>query len=184
MLAMLTLHMQEFYNHHSEFDVEHQFRQFTLKYGQSIQGIRADCDIEPLNHHDVFKLFQRKSANKCSGWDGWAVAELHQLPPCGWVGFTFVMRLAEVSGVWPPVIRTVSVSSIAKHDTVRSPEDTRAIGISSVIYSVWSSLGLRQLSGWSNRVFPYNIPGGVKGRNADASELALSLDLASEREAC
>ena len=58
MLAMLTLHMQENYSRQSEFDVECQPRHFTLKYGESIQCIKTDCIIEPLNHHDVFKFFQ------------------------------------------------------------------------------------------------------------------------------
>ena len=49
------------------------------------------------------------------------------LLPCACVGFTFVMRSAEASGVRPAVVPAATVSSIAKHDTVRPPEDTRAI---------------------------------------------------------
>jgi hypothetical protein len=169
MLNMLTSHMEAIYNHHSDIDVGLKVREFHDRYGSSMQRLRAECELDLLDHNDLFNLFQKKSANKCGGLDGWAVAELHQLPPCGWVGFAFVMRLAEAIGEWPAAVRTICVSSIAKAELVRTPEDTRAIGISSVVYSVWSSLRFRQLSKWSKSVFPSNIVGGVQGRGVKGS---------------
>ena len=116
-----------------------------------------------------FTLFQKKSPNKSGGLDGWAVAELQQFPPRGWVGFTLVMRLAEAFGVWPAAVRMLCVASIAKHDSFRMHEDTRSIGISAVVYSVRFPLRFRPVSSWSNRIFPFSILGGVRGRSAEAS---------------
>ena len=108
---MLTLHMQENYSRQSEFDVECQPRHFTLKYGESIQCIKTDCVIEPLNHHDVFKLFQTKAALMWSClYDAWAAAGLLYFPPGGCVSFTSVLRSAEASGVWPAVTTLFDVT--------------------------------------------------------------------------
>ena len=46
------------------------------------------------------------------------------------------MKIAECIGEWPQVVKTVAVSSISKGLGNASPEVTRAIGVSSVVYSV------------------------------------------------
>ena len=91
-------------------------------------------------------------------------------------GFTFVMQLAEAYGVWPKVLRMVAVTAISKRAPISSPQNVRAIGVSSAIYGIWSSLGFRQLAPWMAQVFPNNLLGGIPNRQAFESELSLSLD--------
>ena len=68
-------------------------------------------------------------------------------------GFTFVMQLAEAYGVWPKVLRMVAVTAISKRAPISSPQNVRAIGVSSAIYGIWSSLRFRQLAPWMAQVF-------------------------------
>ena len=177
MLDMMTDYMEGIYNLHSEVNPVDMLQSFRNKYSEHIDNARRDCVLPRLDHMDLFHLFQQKSVTKSGGLDGWSVKELHQLPPVGWIGFTFVMRLAEAVGEWPQTIKCISVSSIAKHDRVSSPEDMRAIGVSSLVYSTYSSLRFKQLAGWLHQVCPHNLLGGLKGRSADVSEYELSLEI-------
>ena len=86
------------------------------------------------------------------------------------------MRLAEAYGVWPKVLRMVAVTAISKGAPISSPQNVRAIGVSSAIYGIWSSLRFRQLAPWMAQVFPNNLVGGIPNRQAFESELSLSLD--------
>ena len=86
------------------------------------------------------------------------------------------MRLAEAYGVWPKVLRMVAVTAISKGAPISSPQNVRAIGVSSAIYGIWSSLRFRQLAPWMAQVFPNNLLGGIPNRQAFESELSLSLD--------
>ena len=93
--------------------------------------------------------------------DAWGMDELLHLPPSGWIGFTMTMLLAEETGQWPLVLKFISLSAIGKGTDIKSPKDTRCIGVSSCVYSVWSGLRFRHLIPWMLRVFPSNIIGGV-----------------------
>ena len=86
------------------------------------------------------------------------------------------MRLAEAYGVWHKVLRMVAVTAISKGAPISSPQNVRAIGVSSAIYGIWSSLRFRQLAPWMAQVFPNNLVGGIPNRQAFESELSLSLD--------
>ena len=177
MLSMIEDHMQDIYSHHADVDPADALEQFMAKYGDRVESIKVDAELPHLNHKDLFKLFQKRSADKASGLDGWTTRELLQLPPVGWIGFCLSMQIAEAAGSWPQVLRMISVTNIAKKTVVSSPEDTRSIGISSAIYSTWSSLRFKQLRFWMNRVCPINLLGGLAGRSADLNELELSLEL-------
>ena len=85
-----------------------------------------------------------------------------------------VMKLAETTGVWPRVIRLVSVSSISKGQGYFDPSLMRAIGVSSVVYSTWSSLRFKQLTPWHLKIAPSCLYGGLQRRKAADSELAFS----------
>ena len=177
MLQMIEDRMQTIYNHHAEVDPRDAFEAFQLKYGSAMGSLYRSADLPKLTHQDLFQLFQKRSPDKASGLDGWATRELLQLPPCGWVGFCFCMQIAEATGDWPQVLKMIAVSSIAKKPLVASPEDTRAIGVSSAVYSVWSSLRFKQLATWMNQICPGNRLGGLAHRTADTSEVDLSLAL-------
>ena len=109
--------------------------------------------------------------------DAWGMDELLHLPPSGWIGFTMTMLLAEETGQWPLVLKFISLSAIGKGTDIKSPKDTRCIGVSSCVYSVWSGLRFRHLIPWMLRVFPSNIIGGVPERHMFESEAQLSLDI-------
>jgi ribonuclease HI/exonuclease III len=176
MLDMLSDHMEDIYNEHAGVDPQNMLNSALRTYSGAIDQLHHPANIPDIDHHDVFKLFQRKSECKAGGFDGWKTKELQALPPCGWVGFTFVMRLAEAYGVWPKVLRMVAVTAISKGAPISSPQNVRAIGVSSAIYGIWSSLRFRQLAPWMAQVFPNNLVGGIPNRQAFESELSLSLD--------
>ena len=154
MLDMLSDHMEEIYNEHAGEDTQDMLNNALRTYNGANHQLQHPANIPDIDHHDVFKLFQRKSECKAGGFDGWKTKELQALPPCGWVGFTFVMRLAEAYGVWPKVLRMVAVTAISKGAPISSPQNVRAIGVSSAIYGIWSSLRFRQLAPWMAQVSP------------------------------
>ena len=177
MLRMIEDHMQKIYNYHSEVDPYEAFDKFQQKYGHILDHLKRPVDLPRLRHEDLFNLFQKRSPDKASGLDGWATRELLQLPPCAWLGFCLCMQIAEATGNWPRVLKMISVTNIAKKPIVTSPEDTRAIGVSSAVYSTWSSLRFKQLATWMNQICPSNLLGGLANRTADSSELDLSFAL-------
>ena len=177
MLSMLTSHMSSIYNFHKDKDVSAMIRDFRQKYHQSIDSLTANCANPDLSFLDIFHLVQQRPSCKAGGLDGWLSRELKQLPPVGWKGFVIVMKLAECVGEWPQAIRTISVYSISKGLGNASPEVTRAIGVSSIVYSVWSSLRFRHLSQWHLDIAPATLYGGLQGRRAQDSELKFSQDL-------
>ena len=179
MLSMLTTHMSAIYNFHADKDVASMVSEFRNEYQQSIQAIKCHCSLPELSHWDVFRLVQKRPVCKAGGLDGWLTRELKHLPPVGWKAFVVVKQLAECVGEWPQTLRTISVSSISKGLGNSSPEVTRAIGVSSVVYSVWSSLRFRQLSQWHLDISPASLYGGLQGRKAQDSELSFSHDLHS-----
>ena len=176
-MSMLSSHMSDIYNFHKDKDVRSMIASFREKYQSSISSLRSSCEIPELCHLDIFRLLQRRPDCKAGGLDGWLTRELKQLPPVGWKGFVIVMKIAECIGEWPQVVKTVAVSSISKGLGNASPEVTRAIGVSSVVYSVWSSLRFRQLSQWHLSIAPATLYGGLPGRKAQDSELLFAQDL-------
>ena len=74
----------------------------------------------------------------------------------------------------------ISVTCLPKSQgSVLDPDKIRAIGVSSVIYSIWSSCRYRHLTTWMSRVAPPQLLGGVSGRSPDAHEIELSLSFQS-----
>ena len=177
MLDMVTSRMEEIYNTHKGRDVRGMIEHFLLKYAPSIEARRCAVECPKFDHRDVFKLFQKRPSCKAAGLDGWLTIELKHLPPSGWWAFTAVMKLAEATGQWPRVIKLVSVATISKGQGTYDPTLTRAIGISSAVYSVWSSLRFRQLTPWHLKIAPASLYGGLKNRKALDSELDFSTDM-------
>ena len=94
-----------------------------------------------------------------------------------------VLTLAETTGVWPVGLKCISVTSIAKHERLSTPDDTRAIAVASVIYSrLWGSLRFRQLTDWMSHGFPPTLLGSIPTRSAFTSEYLLDGDLHQESE--
>ena len=121
MLDMLSDHMEEIYNEHAGEDTHDMLNNALRTYNDAINQLHHPANIPDIDHHDVFNLFQKKSECKAGGFDGWKTKELQALPPCGWVGFTFVVRVAEAYGVWPKVLRMVAVTARSKGAPISSP---------------------------------------------------------------
>ena len=185
MLDMVSDRMEAIYNTHKSKDIPQTIQAFKEKYAASIEALRFAFECPEFNHYDLFQLAQKRPSHKASGLDGWLTVELKCLPPCGWYPFMLVMKLAESSGVWPQIVRLVSVSTISKGLGNFDPSLMRAIGVSSVVYSIWSSLRFRQLTTWHVRIAPPTLYGGLQKRKASDSELAFSTDVhGSEEEFC
>ena len=161
MLDMVSDRMEVIYNTHKFKDVATTVSFFKDKYAAAIRALKHPFECPNFDQYDLFRLIQKRPSCKASGLDGWLTTELKCLPPCGWYPFMLVMKLAETTGVWPRVLRLVSVSM-------------RAIGVSSVVYSTWSSLRFKQLTPWHLKIAPSCLYGGLQCRKAADSELAFS----------
>ena len=177
MLGMISDYMGSIYIFHQDACPNEMEQHFYEKYRATVDSMASEASVPPICHHDLFRLFQDKSPDKASGLDGWKVAELHQLPPCGWIGFAFTMRLAEATHVWPKALKVVAISSISKGLSMTSPENVRCIGVAPLIYSLWSSLRFKHLREWQSAICPPSLVGGLSGRSADVSEWEFSLDV-------
>ena len=177
LLDMISAFIGKIYNFHHNICPDHMEQQFYDKYRTTVDSMTTPASVPVIWHHDLFRLIQNKSSEKASGLDGWRVAERHQLPPSGWIGFAFTMRLAEATHVWPKALKVVSISSISKGLSMTSPENVRFIGVAPVIYSLWSSLRFRHLREWQATICPSSLVGGICGRNSDESEWEFSLDV-------
>ena len=177
MLDMLTSYMEDVYNVHQREDLPSMIQNFQEKYSQTMEDMSASCHLPQLTFQQVWEFAQTRSPSRAAGMDAWGMDELLHLPPSGWIGFTMTMLLAEETGQWPLVLKFISLSAIGKGTDIKSPKDTRCIGVSSCVYSVWSGLRFRHLIPWMLRVFPSNIIGGVPERHMFESEAQLSLDI-------
>ena len=125
MLGMISEFMGKVYNFHHDACPDQMEQQFYDKYRTTVDSMASPASVPVICHHELFRLLQSKSPEKASGLDGWRVAELHHLPPSGWIGFAFTMRLAEATHVWPKALKVVSISSISKGLSMTSPENVR-----------------------------------------------------------
>ena len=129
MLDMLSSFMGGIYNFHEGISPEKMEQDFYDKYKHAIDSLHSSATVPAICHHELFRKFQSKSPEKASGLDGRRVSELQQLPPSGWIGFAFTMRLAEAVGTWPQALKAVAVSSISKGLTMTEPKNVRCIGV-------------------------------------------------------
>ena len=182
MLDMVSDRMEAIYNTHKFKNLGETVSLFREKYAAAIETLKFPIDCPSFTQHDLFRVIQKRPSYKASGLDGWLTAELKCLPPSGWYPFMLVMKLAETTGVWPRVVRLVSVSTISKGMGNFDPSLMRAIGVSSVVYSTWSSLRFRQLTPWHLQIAPPSLYGGLQRRKAADSELMFSTDMQQSEE--
>ena len=177
MLESVSDHMESVYNQHMEWDTPSQIEYFREKYRDSISQTFCEASVPSLNEQDFWDLCQSKSPTKASGLDMWSYRELQQLPVSAWQLFVLVCKLVEAVGEWPNIVKCITVTCLPKKDgPVLNPNQIRAIGVSSVVYSLWSSLRFRHLSTWMNSIAPSCLLGGIPGRSADSHEIDLSLE--------
>ena len=175
MLNVIAERMGAIYNKYQGVDPSEMLDNFLLKYRLGIQDTFRECKLPFLTPHDFFDACQKKPACKASGLDQWRYKDLQQLPPKGWIPFHLVAVLAEATGQWPQVFRCVSVTCIPKNDSpILDPDSIRAIGVSCVVYSLWSSVRFHHLSHWMNDVAPPGLLGGLPKRTTDLSEIQFS----------
>lgn len=183
MLQTVSGRMKDIYSKHKDSDPDEMLQGFLNKYGEVIIPMKTNCELPVLTDEDFFDMCQSKPSTKAGGLDLWKYQELEQLPPSGWTPFRLVAMLAEATGSWPKVIRCISVTAIPKNDSpFLDPDNIRAIGVSSAIYSLWSSIRYRHLTPWMNLISPEGVLGGIPGRSADANESEFSQSLHDEAQ--
>ena len=171
MLETVSNKMRQIYNFHAGANPQVMLDQFLQKYQGPIQAANCQADVPALKPEH-------------SGLDQWRYKDLQQLPVQGWVPFYLVAMLAEATGEWPRAMTCISVSCIPKDDSpVLNPDAIRAIGVSSAVYGLWSSIRFGHLGDWMNSVAPATLLGGLPGRSAELSEIEFSHAVQEPNEA-
>ena len=177
MLEAVSTKMEGIYNTHADCDPNSMIDTFENKYGSILDELNLPCHIPPLNDRHFFDACQKKDVSKAAGMDGWRYHDLKHLPPTGWVFFRLVAMTAEAFGKWPTPISCVSLSTIPKGNTpFLDADNVRAIGITSIVYSLWSSVRFLHISDWMGKLAPASLLGGIHGRDATPTEIQVSLD--------
>lgn len=178
MLDAVSDKMEGIYNTHSETNPQHMIEHFENKYGNILNDMSLSCAVPVLTNQHFFDACQKKDVAKACGMDGWKYHDLKQLPPSGWVFFRLIVMMAEAHGKWPTPITCVSLSTIPKgDDPFLDVNNIRAIGVTSAIYSLWSSIRFSHLSGWIGQLAPASLLGGIHHRDPLHSEIQMSMDL-------
>ena len=176
MLEAVSTHMESIYNHHHEVNPTEMLNVFMQKYGGIVDSLSHNTDVPQLDPQMLFEQCRKKPISKASGLDQWKYRELRQLPANAWFPFMLVMLVAEAGGGWPQTIRCISLTCLPKDDSsVLKTDKFRAIGISCVIYNIWSSIRYQHLGDGLDAVAPQHLLGGLRGRNADFHEIDLSM---------
>ena len=184
MLETVSNKMRQIYNFHAGANPQVMLDQFLQKYQGPIQAANCQADVPALKPEHFFKACQKKADSKASGLDQWRYKDLQQLPVQGWVPFYLIAMLAEATGEWPRAMTCISVSCIPKDDSpVLNPDAIRAIGVSSDVYGLWSSIRFGHLGDWMNSVAPATLLGGLPGRSAELSEIEFSHAVQEPNEA-
>ena len=177
MLEAVSTKMEGIYNIHSGVDPSVLIHNFESKYGLILDQLRIPCPIPLLSNHHFFEACQKKDPSKASGMDGWRYRDLKNLPPSGWVFFRLVATVAEAFGQWPAPVSCVSLATIPKgSSTFLDVDNVRAIGVTSIVYSLWSTIRFSHVSDWMGKLAPVSLLGGIRGRDATETEIQLSLD--------
>ena len=183
MLQAVSDQMETVYTTHANWDINAQTRFFREKYATAIQQVHVTTDLPSLTEFDLWHTCQTKSSSKASGLDTWSYHDLLQLPPVGWKPFLLVCKLAEATQQWPAPLRLVSVTCIPKSEgNILDPKSIRAIGVSSVVYSIWASTRFKHLTPWLQAFAPPSLLGGIPGRSRDASAIDLSLEFQENQD--
>ena len=165
MLQAVSDQMETVYTTHANWDINAQTRFFREKYAAAIQQIHVTADLPSLAEFDLWHTCQTKSSSKASGLDTWSYHDLLQLPLS--VGNLFCLfanwHRPLNSGLHHYDLFLLRVYIPKSEGNILDPKSIRAIGVSSVVYSIWASTRFKHLTPWLQAFAPASLLGGIPG---------------------
>ena len=138
---------------------------FLRKYEEHLVSM-PEQDMGPLTPSRVRKVL-RASRPTAAGADGWAPAELANLPWLAIVRLTEFFNVVETTGKWPQDLSTVLCSFMAKEEQASlDPLQYRGISILATVYRLWAKARLADLQGWVEEWRHPDLFSGVAGVGA------------------
>ncbi len=134
-----------------------------------LQAVAVANPLSPLLAEDLWRVARGVSANKASGPDCWAFAELRLLPLDAFRVLADLFALFERLGQWPEGLRGAIVVQVPKPGATDAT-GLRPIGLMASVYRLWAAARVPTIRGWL-RTVDAAVMGGRPGVGADVAAL-------------
>ena len=152
-----------------------------LEQAEPLLPRAGDIVLAPFDADIVAAFWAGLDAHTAPGLDSLFPAEVKSLPRsiCGLQGF--LLNVIESQHAWPRLLSTVLMAMLGKKGSAGDPLGVRGIGLTSLLYRLWSGVRASQLAVRFDAVLPPEVTGGRRGKSTEHAvvPLALALDHAS-----
>ena len=120
--------------------------------------------LPPIDEHQLWRQAAHRRPDAAAGLDGWMTREVQALPPSALKPVAWFFNQIEAGSMDFPTILTQVRMVIHNKDGSDAPLSKRLISLQSVFTLLYTGLRFMQLQSWQQEVIPWQLKGGIKGR--------------------
>lgn len=135
--------------------------------------------LPPIDAHQLWQQASKRRPDAAAGLDGWMTREVQALPPSAFKPVATLLNLIEAGRIEFPTVLTQVRMVIHNKDGSDAPLSKRLISLQSVFTLFHTGLRFMQLQQWQQDVLPWQLKGGIKGRQMAEVHMTMQLEIDS-----
>ena len=133
--------------------------------------------LPPIDEYQLWKQAAHRRPDAAAGLDGWMTREVQSLPPSAFKPVAWIFNQIEAGNIDFPTILTQVRMVIHNKDGSDAPLSKRLISLQSVFTLLYTGLRFMQLQSWQQEVIPWQLKGGIKGRQMAEVHLTIQQEI-------
>ena len=159
-------------------NAEHEHEMLVLKQvWPYIHDKGCTITLPPIDENQLWHQAARRRPDAAAGLDGWQTREIQALPPAAFRPVARLFNQIEAGSIGFPTVLTQVRMVIHNKDGSDAPLSKRLISLQSVFTLLYTGLRFTQLQQWQQEVMPWQLKGGIKGRQMSEVHMTMQLEL-------
>ena len=159
-------------------NADHEHEMMVLKQvWPYVQDKGQTITLPPIDEHQLWQQAAKRRPDAAAGLDGWMTREVQALPPSAFRPVAWLFNQIEAGCLDFPTILTQVRMVIHNKDGSDAPLSKRLISLQPVFTLLYTGLRFMQLQQWQQAVTPWQLKGGIKGRQMAEVHMTIQLEI-------